>query len=60
MDVPLSIKTIAMPFCFHQLYRQLTGKFSCKNIPTTSALTNKIYTSKTPSVEPWGGSWVIT
>jgi hypothetical protein len=49
-----------MPFCSHWQTRQLPAIFSCKNIPTTSALTNKIYGGKKPCIVPLGGNWVVT
>jgi hypothetical protein len=48
-----------LPFYFHWL-QTTSGIFSYKNTPMTFALTNKTYSSKKQSVEPWGGSWVVT
>jgi hypothetical protein len=53
----------AMLFCFHRLYRELPGIFSCiVQTPYTnnSALTFKTYSGEKPPTAIQGGSWVVT
>jgi hypothetical protein len=51
----------AMPFCFHQLYRQLPEKFIYTKILYTNnpTLTNKTYFGNKLPIAPCRWSWVI-
>jgi hypothetical protein len=51
----------AITFCFHQLYRQLPGVFSCTNtVNQQLCITNKTYSGKKTPIVTQGESWAVT